>query len=67
MNKLLTGNEPFCCLMFEICNNKKVSDSKMRNFFDEQGRTRISVEAYKYVRRRRKSEENTAHRKKNHL
>jgi len=39
----LTANEPFCCLMFEICNNKKVSDSKMRNFFDEQGRTRISV------------------------
>ena len=26
MNKLLTANESYCCLMFEICNNK-VSDS----------------------------------------
>ncbi len=33
----------------------------MNDFFDEQGRTRIFVEAYNYVRRRRKSEENTAH------
>lgn len=39
----------------------------MNDFFDEQGRARISFptqrdrKAYNYVRRRRKSEENTAH------
>ena len=44
--------------------NLAVSNSEMRNFFDEQGRTRVLVEAYIGVRRRRKPAENAAHRKK---
>jgi hypothetical protein len=30
-------------------------DAEMSNFFDEQGRTRVFVEAYFFVRRRRKT------------
>ncbi len=46
----------------------------MRSFSDEQGRTRVFVEAYRsysadglFTSRRRKPAENAAHRKKGHL
>jgi len=45
----------------------------MRDFLDEQGRTRVFVpriagqEGVLYVRRRLKPAENTAHRKKSHF
>ncbi len=39
----------------------------MSNIFDEKGRTRVFVEVYSFVLRRRKPAENVYHRKKGHL
>jgi hypothetical protein len=44
-----------------------VSNSEMRYFCAELGRTRIFAEAYTEVRRRRKTAENDAQRKKDHF
>jgi len=39
----------------------------MRDFFDEQGRTRVFARGVLEVRRGRKPSENAAHRKNSHL
>ena len=44
-----------------------VSNSEMRDFFAELGRTKVFAEAYNWVRRRREPAENDAQWKKSHF